>query len=99
MMVVGGCSTSVDKPTPLLRTLPDSPAYLVPVALPDPSIGKSAYVIAAENRAALVEANARIACGRRWYGCVQAQMAKGAGWVSRCGRTTKAKAGAPLCAL
>ncbi|NSL71804.1 hypothetical protein C6Y62_08280 [Hyphomicrobium sulfonivorans] len=60
-------------PIVVSRSLPQPPAYLAPVAIPEPDAEKHAEVAAQQNRAALVQANARLKRSRDWYLCTRQQ--------------------------
>lgn len=51
--------------------LPGPPACLAPVALPPVKAGDDARAALARHRAALIDANGHLVCGRRWYAGVR----------------------------
>lgn len=55
------------------RTLPQPPTYMMPVDPPDPEPDLHAEVAAQKNRAALIQANARLRRVREWYECTRHQ--------------------------
>lgn len=77
LMAVAGCSTyqsdgvAIDGAIP--RTLPQPPGYLMPVDPPDPDPDLHVEIAAQKNRAALVQANARLKRARAWYDCTRRQ--------------------------
>lgn len=67
--ILAGCATS--SPEKPQRTLPPAPDYLRPVAPPKLKAGQDARAAVAQHRAALGQANTRLANTRTWYECVR----------------------------
>jgi hypothetical protein len=64
MPLISGCA---ERAAPLARNLPSAPAFLAPVRVPVLALGEDARKALADHRAALGEANGRLAQARAWY--------------------------------
>jgi hypothetical protein len=70
-----GCSTSGSAKV-LPRDVPRAPSYLTPVKVADPVLGEDPYSVAARERAARLQANARIVKGANEWNTMAAEFAQ-----------------------